>query len=437
MPTRPARALVGDGRLVLGPLGGSSGGSVEVYDVDSRRLVSRTPGRADDACRRDRVGRSARARPGRARSSDLPAPRRRPGRYVGKRFDNEPQLLGVLGDTVVVSYEITSPLDRTARYYGFDVATGEQRWTTSPDRTFVLGRRGDDLLTASLGGPGIAGVAKEGPTGEDTAVFVLGQAPADDPSAQALLGTVTANGSWGLDFDTGWTEDVFLVQTDDTLTAYRLPQPGKTPLPVPEQRVDWADGDIRSEQAVDLCEGVRPSTLRSLGFRSLRLPPPAGCSWMETFEPDGIVRRLTAQAFALAPRKDVSGAEFATQNLAKLRHDETNRFRADTRYAGLGDEAWSDQNRRRRQRSQPAARPLPEPDPHRRQRLRRDPPRSAPERPRVAAPPGQGRRGRARARRHGSLATSAHGYSSPGSRSSRAVTAVSGKSENTPSMPSS
>ena len=67
---------------------------------------------------------------------------------------------------------------------------------------------------------------------------------------------------------------------------------------------------------------------------------------METFEPDGTVRRLTAQAFALAPRKDVSGAESATQNLAKLRHDETNRFRADTRYAGLGDEAWSDQNRR-------------------------------------------------------------------------------------------
>ena len=164
---------------------------------------------------------------------------------------------------------------------------------------------------------------------------------------------------------------LFLVQTDDTLTAYRLPQPGKTPLPVPEQRVDWADGDVRTEQAVDLCEAVRPSTLRSLGFRSLRLPPPAGCHWRETFEPDGTVRRLTVQTFALAPRKDSSAVETAKRSLAELRHDETNHFRADTPYAGLGDEAWSDQNRRRRRRPQPAARPLPEPDRHRRQPLRR------------------------------------------------------------------
>ena len=210
--------------------------------------------------------------------------------YVGKSFDSEPQLLGVLGDTVVASYEISSPLDRTARYYGFDVTTGERRWTTSPDRTFILGRRGDDLLTASLGGPGIAGVIKAGPAGENRAVFVLGQA---------------------------------------------------------QQKVDWADGDVRSEQAVDLCEAVRPSTLRSLGFRNLRLPPPAGCQWLETSFPEGSVRRLTVQTFALAPRKDSSAVEFAKRNLADLRHDETNRFRADTRYPGVGDEAWSDQNRRR------------------------------------------------------------------------------------------
>ena len=63
--------------------------------------------------------------------------------------------------------------------------------------------------------------------------------------------------------------------------------------------------------------------------------------------PEGSVRRLTVQTFALAPRKDSSAVEFAKRNLADLRHDETNRFRADTRYPGVGDEAWSDQNRRR------------------------------------------------------------------------------------------
>ena len=181
---------------------------------------------------------------------------------------------------------------------------------------------------------------------KDTAVFVLGQAPAADPGKQKLLGTVTANGSWGVDFDTGWTEDVFLVQTDDALTAYRLPQPGKRPLPVPEQRIDWAEGDVRSEQAVDLCETVRPSTLRSFGLRSVQRPPPAGCLWLETFYPEGTVRRLTVQTFALAPRKGASAVEAAKQSLADLRHDETNAFRADTPYAGVGDEAWSDQNRR-------------------------------------------------------------------------------------------
>ena len=112
----------------------------------------------------------------------------------------------MLGDTLVASYDITSPLDRTARYYGFDVTTGEQRWTTSPDRTFVLGRRGDDLLTASLGGPGIAGVIPEGPMAKDTAVSCSAR-HRPGPEREALLGTVTGNGSWGVDFDTGWTED--------------------------------------------------------------------------------------------------------------------------------------------------------------------------------------------------------------------------------------
>jgi hypothetical protein len=207
--------------------------------------------------------------------------RGRLGRYVGKSFNNEPQMQGALGDTLVVSYSISSPLNRTARYYGFDVTTGEQRWTTSPDRTFVLGRRGDDLLTASLGGPGIAGLAKEGPTAENTAVFVL----------------------WGAD-------------------------------------------DIRTEQAVDLCEAVRPNTLRSLGLRRSQVPPPADCSWQETVFPAGSARRLTVQTFALAPRKGSSAVEFAKRSLADLRHDETNGFRADTPYPGVGDEAWSDQNRR-------------------------------------------------------------------------------------------
>ena len=65
----------------------------------------------------------------------------------------------------------------------------------------------------------------------------------------------------------------------------------------------------------------------------------------DVFEPEGTVRRLTVQTFALAPRKDVSAVELAKRSLADLRHDETNRFRADTPYAGVGDEAWSDQDR--------------------------------------------------------------------------------------------
>ena len=349
-PTGESRAIVGEGRLVLAPLGRSGGQSVEVYDIDSRRLVSRTPV-ADttdvegivsaDPLVLDTTVRGHRT----YRHIDAGG---RPGRYVGKTLDNEPLLQGVLGDTVVMSYDITGPLDRTARYYGFDLTTGEQRWTTSPQQTFVLGRRGDDLLTASLGGPGIAGAVNESldVQNADAAVFVLGQAPADDPSAQALLGTIKANGTWGVEFTPGWTDDLFLVQTDDALTAYRMPQPGKTPLPVPEQKQDWADGDVRTEQAVDLCEAVRPSTLRSLGFRSVGLPPPADCFWRESFEPDGSDRGLIVQTFALTPRKDSPAVENAKRSVAELRHDETNHYRADTPYAGLGDEAWSDQDRR-------------------------------------------------------------------------------------------
>jgi outer membrane protein assembly factor BamB len=348
VPSPSARAVVGDGLLVLSSFGGSRDQSIAVYDVDARRLVSRTPVTetteaegivSADPLVLDLRGRGARVYRRVDRGGRL-------GRYVGKSFDGEPQLQGVLGDTVVVSYETTNPLIRTARYYGFDVATGKQRWTTNPDRTFILGRRGEDLLTASLGGPGIAGVIGEGPAGEDTTVFVLGQTPAQDPSRQALLGTVKVNGTWGVDFDPGWNGDVFLVQTDDTLAAYRLPQPGKTPLPVPEERVDWADGDVRTEQAVDLCEAVRPSTLRSLGFHDLRVPPPAGCLWLETFAPVGALRRLTVSAIALAPGKNVPGVELARQRLADLRYDEIDRLRADTRYPGIGDEAWWGQDRR-------------------------------------------------------------------------------------------
>ncbi len=52
------------------------------------------------------------------------------------------------------------------------------------------------------------------------------------------------------------------------------------------------------------------------------------------------------QTFALTPRKDSPAVENAKRSLGELRHDETNHFRADTPYAGLGDEAWSDQDRR-------------------------------------------------------------------------------------------
>jgi hypothetical protein len=302
----------------------TSRSTVDVLDIDSRARVSRTavgdPAEVDGIVSADPLVLDLSVRGHRAY-------RHPGGAYVGKSMDNEPQLQGVLGDTVVVSYDITSPLDRTARYYGFDVATGEQRWTTDPRRTFVLGRRGDDLLTASLGGPGVPGADP------DRTVFVLGQAPAADPGRQALLGAVTVDGSWGLEFDPGWTDDLFLIQTASTLTAYELPQPGERALPMPPER----------EQAVDLCEAVRPETLRGLGFRSVDLPPPADCTWRESFEPDGTDRSLIVQAFALAD------AERAEQSLAELRHDETNEFRADTPFPGLGEEAWSDQDRRNRE----------------------------------------------------------------------------------------
>ena len=205
---------------------------------------------------------------------------------------------------------------------------------------------------------------------------------------------------------------------------------------MPRQQPDWAEGDVPGEQAVDLCEAVRPSTLRSLGFRSLGLPAARGLLLEGDLRARWHDRGLFVQTFALTPRKDSPAVETAKKSLGELRHDETNHFRTDTPYAGLGDEAWSDQDRR---------------DGEDRSRLlARDrnlivivdsryggfaP--SAPARPRAAAPPGQGGRGRARAGRHRPVAASAHGYSSPWSRSSRAVTAVSGKSENTPSMPSS
>ncbi len=84
-----------------------------------------------------------------------------------------------------------------------------------------------------------------------------------------------------------------------------------------------------------------PSASATPGWLRLRCG-----QWLETFEPEGTLRRLTVNAFALAPRKNTSGVDLAKRTLADVRHDETNRFRADTRSVGVGDEAWSDQNRR-------------------------------------------------------------------------------------------
>jgi hypothetical protein len=51
-------------------------------------------------------------------------------------------------------------------------------------------------------------------------------------------------------------------------------------------------------------------------------------------------------AIALAPRENTPAVELAKQRLADIRRDEVNRFRADTRYVGIGDEAWWGQDRR-------------------------------------------------------------------------------------------
>ncbi len=134
----------------------------------------------------------------------------RPGVYLGKEASTEPYLQGLVGGQVVVSYDLTGPLDRTARFYGFDVTTGRQTWTTTPERQFLLGRAGDSLLVV-------------GPSPEDT--VALGLADPADPTDQTAVGEVPLEGSWGIDFDLGWTADWFLVQDGSTLDGV-LPRRG-------------------------------------------------------------------------------------------------------------------------------------------------------------------------------------------------------------------
>ena len=231
-----------------------------------------------------------------------------PGPYLGLDASLSPAVQGVADGVLAVTYDLVGPLSPAATYRGYDVETGEQRWRTEQDEAFVLGRTGDDLL--------LAGDAPADPDADPA--LVLGRAGFADPLEQEGIGTIRLPGQLSVDYEIGWTDDLFVVLRGSALTAYDLGTDAGAPLP--QGAVDepaYGEGVVTADQAVDLCQEVSPATLAGLGVVRGDLPPPARCGFNDTSD-DSAFGIVTVEVFPLEPVEGTTGPERAEETLTEF-----------------------------------------------------------------------------------------------------------------------
>ncbi|QIX25579.1 PQQ-binding-like beta-propeller repeat protein [Nocardioides sp. JQ2195] len=260
----------------------------------------------------------------------------RPGAYVGFESNASfPTVIGILDGQFIVSYPIGV---QSSPFHGFDLATGERTWSTLPDQPAIAGRSGDDLLTLQW-------VVPE--QGDDLRGLELwvGLADPADPTDVREVGRVPAS-ERTLSTSLGWADDRLYTISGSELSSYEMEDTGEPLPPAPSQRpTTWTDGDVTPADTLNLCDRIRPATLRALGFRT-DLPRPSGCTWSESERPDDQHKYLSVELFPLAARTDADGTkltsvEAAERQVAQWRDDKEINYVGPMRPVdGLGDEAW-------------------------------------------------------------------------------------------------
>jgi len=152
-----------------------------------------------------------------------------------------------------------------------------------------------------------------------------------------VLGTIEgpSGAALGLTGPLAVVGDLLLAETDDGLTAFRIPADGVATSEV----VATPDGVVTTQQVADLCRGLRPATLRRLGYREPGAP--VDCRYYVRAADDTNHLQLGITAFALQGEGDLSAVEHAEATFDNTAEGDKDQPALRPR-PGLGDEAAMD-----------------------------------------------------------------------------------------------
>lgn len=251
------------------------------------------------------------------------------GPILGRRLSTigpSPAIADPVGQTVVGAYDDPpggfEPLYSSV-LRGWDVETGEERWTRLST--------GDDYLGGDETGVYLGRSIPATEDGEGPAYWVMRWRPGDTEPQTV-----------------GWVDDQVLdmvrvggllvtgASFGDPTTAYRLPEETEDlPIPPGEDSYvepEWGEGDLRVDPLVDPCTLVSAGTLRTLGLdKTADLPAPWGCAWIEGD------RTVSVQVTVSRPDDERSATEVAQEHIAERRATASYEEVDDP---GLGDEVW-------------------------------------------------------------------------------------------------
>jgi len=244
-------------------------------------------------------------------------------RSVGRQIDDSFPRLGrtvAIDGQPIVQYGDAAVVDR------WNPATRRFAWLITLDPMEVLvGTRGSRLVTVAYDGNAIA---------SDTIVRTIDpSAPADPLVVGAVEGTSDAE--LHLAGPLAAVGDLLVAQTNRGLTAFRIPTDGVATSSL----VTSVDGVVTAQQVADLCRGLRPATLRRLGYQ--RSGAPVDCVYYVRAADDVNHLQLRISGFASEGEGDLSAVEQATATFTNTAAGDQNQPVLAS-VTGVGDQAAMD-----------------------------------------------------------------------------------------------
>ncbi|WP_164519671.1 PQQ-binding-like beta-propeller repeat protein [Nocardioides ferulae] len=244
--------------------------------------------------------------------------RGRPRAVVGLRMPGQTGGLVAVGEhDGVLAVQHTSlvgssaPRPYATTTYAYDVATGEELWRQEPELGVPAGVVDGSVVFARV----VQVLDPDAATGRRYEMWLTARdlaAPEGAAGAVRTLGSVAVRGAAST--VVGLAGDALLLADDEGVHAVPVDGDGEErvyaapadPRSVPES--EWAEGEVRPEDARDVCRAVDRETLAGLGFRALELPAPVDCSWRELHHPRYLTRVLDVHVTVLEPGPE-PGAE--------------------------------------------------------------------------------------------------------------------------------